>query len=189
VAVVRIRAVLAWMVGLALLAGLVAVSMPHSRGGVTTAVSPAFVHPAPMARRPAAPARASAPPGYAITPDGRVSFAIPPGWRAGPCPSGAADCVQVVPAYGGDADSVAVVITGQAPGVAPNGAGFPQVRVGGVPAFRIDLPSNQSVTVSGALPGSSYAFTVNCRYQEMEQVVREGCASILGTLTIQGNPA
>jgi len=189
VAVVRVRVVLAWIVGLAMLAGLVAVSVPHSRGGAATTVSPAFPTQAPTARRPAGPARATAPPGYAITPDGRVSFAIPPGWRASACPSGAADCVQVVPAQGGDADSIAVVITGQAPGVAPNGAGFDQVRVGGVPAFRIDLPSNQSVTVSGALPGSTYAFTVNCRYHQQEQVVREGCASVLGTLTIQGNPA
>jgi hypothetical protein len=189
VAVVRVRVVLAWVVGLAMLAGLVAVSVPRSPGGAATTTSSAFGAQTPVARRPPGPARASAPPGYAITPDGRVSFAIPPGWRAAACPSGAADCVQVVPAQGGDADSVAVVITGQAPGVAPNGAGFDQVQVGGVPAFRIDLPSNQSVTVSGTLPGSTYAFTVNCRYQQQEQVIRRGCVHVLETLAIHGGIA
>jgi|GEM_PF-4676075 len=193
------------MIGLGLLAGLVTVSIPHPAPGSAGAAAAGLSGPMAQANRvnqanqinqqavPRQPvgsaSRASAPPGRAVTPDGRVSFAVPAGWHTGTCPDGAADCVQVAPAGVDTGDSIAVVITGQAPGGSSGGDGYQRVKVAGVAAFRVDLPSNGSVLVSGGLPGSAFAFTVNCQYQKQEQLVRRGCEHVLQTMAIHAAPS
>jgi hypothetical protein len=145
------------------------------------------------------------------TRDGRLNFVAPPGWLYGPCPQGGDSCVEIAPGRLGGGDAIDVLVTSPAAGDTSGagsaadpaddpandpaddpaddlagdlGPGGARVLVDGLPAIRLDLPSNASVLVYGTIAQGGDRFMVSCRYAEQQQLIRRGCDQVVASLTV-----
>jgi hypothetical protein len=169
---------------------------PAAPGGAPAPVAGAVGAPAD----PVAAAGATSRPPVAVrvgTRDGRLSFVAPQGWQYGPCPQGGDSCVEISPDRLGGGDAIDVLVSAPAAGDDSGtgsqdeltagrdaGPGTSKVTVDGRPAVRIDLASNASVLVYGAMPVPGERFLVSCRYSALQQQVRQGCDQVTSTLTL-----
>jgi hypothetical protein len=134
--------------------------------------------------------RAPVPGARVGTTDGRLSFVAPQGWLYGLCPQGGDSCVEIAPTSLGGGDAIDVLVTdeaaGDAAGTGPGewATGGGRLTVAGRPARQLELRSNASVLVYGAMPEAGRRFMVSCRYDRQEQLLRQACSQVVGTLQL-----